>query len=675
GAAVVDAGTDEAAAQDGLRVKPGVTGGAVAVDAGTDGSAAQDGFRVKPGVTDGAAAVDAGTDGAAAQDGLRVKPGVTGGASVVDAVASDAELLADDIPSPVPGKLSMMQHFKNTMGGDHTRREWLLLGERIFSHPRYAVAIIIALALCTLDKYWFVVWPLVLFFTIEWWMRFWLLKENGFKNRTEMGFLLLDGVATLSLFSVLFLPVDMLEQAFYLRMARLLRGMYLLRMLRVFRMFTHETFVYSLPFGMAVAALSVIGFLVDKFAIYVGVILLLELVARTISIFRVLPDGRRRYAEILFIPVDLLASVAALGLVPGLSALLVLLRLVRFMVLLNPLRNFMQALMKVVALPDIRKEAGMLLGVLLVMMALVLISILYIYPHMDLNGDHKVADDDYAPFQLLLFVFRMLMDPGVPPAAAFSPWLVVVTISILLAGVFFFALMIDLGASFMQKLLEELANSPMTPREQMMVVGCNEQAMPVLRNFDKFCGRLRRTFSSIWVFYGEPLAHASRIGRWLAIRRAEPGDRGLVERFRLSGLQHLVIFHHHDGSSEEMQALVDTHHLAREAKVDTMVITDALLPPDKEAVFSGSLSAEVVVSASVMTRMLYQATHCSYMPEVGMRMLDAVGGETGMHAVEWAATIKPAGSGAIIHIGDQSQRIDQWLTYCFENGINLLAGY
>ncbi|MDX8413513.1 MAG: hypothetical protein R8J85_05440 [Mariprofundales bacterium] len=617
--------------------------------------------------------------------GFQVKPGMTGKESVPKAVVPETAVpetavLSGDPPSgfqvkPGMTKGGVMDRFKAAFGGDHTRREWLLLGERIFSHPRYAIAIIIALALCTLDKYWFVVWPLVIFFTIEWWMRFWLLKENGFNNKTELGFLLLDGVATLSLFSVLFLPVEMLEQAFYLRMARLLRGMYLLRMLRVFRMFTHETFVYSLPFGMAVAALAVVGFMLDKFALYAGVILLLELVARTISIFRVLPDGKRRYAEILFLPVDLVASVSLLGLVPGIPVLLVLLRLLRFMVLLNPLRNFMQALMKVIALPDIRKEAGMLLGVLAVMMSLVLLSILYLYPHMDLNGDHQITDGDYAPFQLLLFVFRMLMDPGVPPAASFSPWLVAVTIAILLAGVFFFALMIDLGASFMQKLLEELANSPMSPREQMMVVGSNEQAMPVLRNFDKLCGRLRRTFASVWVFYGEPLAQASRIGRWLAIRRADPGDRGLVDRFRLSGLQHLVIFHRHDDSKEEMQALVDTHHLAREAKVDTLVISDALLPPDKAAVFSGSLGAEVVVSASVMTRMLYQATHCSYMPEVSMRMIDAVGGETGMYAVEWAATIKPAGSGAMIHLGEDSQRLDQWLSDCFEEGVNLLAGH
>ncbi|RMH52544.1 MAG: hypothetical protein D6682_01665, partial [Zetaproteobacteria bacterium] len=559
------------------------------------------------------------------------------------------------------------------LAGGHSRREWLLLGERIFSHPRYAVAIIIALALCTLDKYWFVVWPLVIFFTIEWWLRFWLLKENGWKNRTEMGFLLLDGIATISLFSALFLPVEVLQQAFYLRLARLLRGMYLLRMLRVFRMFTHETFIYSLPFGMSVTILAIIGLMAEKLSLYAGMVLLIELGVRVVSIFRVLPAGRRRYAEILFIPVDLTASVALLGVVPGLPTLWVLLRLIRFLLLLNPLRNLAQALIQVTGLPEIRKEAGMLLGVLAVLMFLVLLSVLYLYPPLDLDGDHRVTPADYAPFQLLLFVFRMLMDPGVPPAAAFSPWLVGVTIAILLAGVFFFALMIDLGASFMQKLLEELANSPMTPREQLLVVGANEQSMPVLRNFDTLCGRLRRTFAAVWLFYGEPLPDAGSVGRWLAVRRAEPGARNLVRRFRLTGLQHLVIFHRHDDSEEEMQALVDTHHLAREARVDTLIVSDALLPPDKAAIFTGTLDAEVVVSASIMTRMLYQATHCSYMPEFGMRLLDAVDGETGIYAVAWPAAIEPAGAGALITRAGKKQRLDQWLSECFAKGINLIA--
>ncbi|MDX8409980.1 MAG: hypothetical protein R8J84_08100 [Mariprofundales bacterium] len=343
---------------------------------------------------------------------------------VVKAASKEAEEVAQEQSVPTKSAPGALERLRLRLAGGHTRREWLLLGERIFSHPRYAIAIVIALVLCTLDKYWFVVIPLTFFFTVEWWMRFWLLKENGWNKKSEMGFLLIDAVATLSLLSVLFLPVEMLEQAFYLRMARLLRGMYLLRMLRVFRMFTHETFIYSLPFGMTVAGLAIVGLMAESLSLYIGVLLLLELVARGISIVRVLPRHKRRYAELFFLPVDLLAGIALLGVVPGVPVWMVLLRLVRFMVLLNPLRNFSQALLKVVGLPDIRKEAGMLLGVLAAMMTMVLMSILYLYPHMDLNGDHQLTDADYMPFQLLLFVLRMLMDPGVPPAEAFSPWLV-----------------------------------------------------------------------------------------------------------------------------------------------------------------------------------------------------------------------------------------------------------
>jgi len=46
------------------------------------------------------------------------------------------------------------------LSGGHSRREWLLLGERVFSHPRYAILIVVALVLCMFERYWFILAPL-----------------------------------------------------------------------------------------------------------------------------------------------------------------------------------------------------------------------------------------------------------------------------------------------------------------------------------------------------------------------------------------------------------------------------------------------------------------------------------------------------------------------------------
>ncbi|MDX8395457.1 MAG: hypothetical protein R8K22_03485, partial [Mariprofundaceae bacterium] len=131
----------------------------------------------------------------------------------------------DDVPQGAIGRF-----ITQYISGLHTRREWLLLGERVFSHPRYAILIVIALGLSALEQYWFVLAPLALFFTVEWGLRFWLQKEQHWRNRSELVFLALDGIATISMVSVLLMPADMLEYGMYFRFMRLLRGMYLLRM-------------------------------------------------------------------------------------------------------------------------------------------------------------------------------------------------------------------------------------------------------------------------------------------------------------------------------------------------------------------------------------------------------------------------------------------------------------
>ena len=170
---------------------------------------------------------------------------------------------------------------KRWVSGEHTRREWLLLGERVFSHPRYAILIVAALALCMFERYGFVLAILAVFFVLEWVFRFWLQKENHFRNRVELVFLILDGLATISLVAVLFMPGHALQQAVYLRIARLFRGMYMLRMLRIFRFLTHDTFVYSLPFSLLVVALACVAIAMPSVAMYLGIFLLIEAVCRS----------------------------------------------------------------------------------------------------------------------------------------------------------------------------------------------------------------------------------------------------------------------------------------------------------------------------------------------------------------------------------------------------------
>jgi len=569
-------------------------------------------------------------------------------------------------------------------GGTHgltrTRREWLLLGERVFSHPRYAVLIVVALGLCAFEHYAVLLASLAVFFTVELGLRFWLQRERQFANRAELGFLLLDAIATLSLLFAVMQPAGVLAGGMYLRLARLLRGMYMLRMLRIFRFLTYETLIYSMPYAMGVLTLAALAVLMPDIALFAGMVLILEAACRGVALIHTLEDGTRRRAELGFAGLDLLTSCALLGVLPVLSPGWALLRAVRFLVMLNPMGNLWAALLKVGSLDEVRKELAMLAGVFVLLMALTAVAVLYLYPGMDLSGDDVNNAADYAPWQVILYSFRFLLDPGNAPADAFSPMLALVTMGIVLSGVFFFALFVGLGSNVMHFLLEQLANSPLSARESLLVAGWSKQAMPVLRVFDQMCARMRRSFASAWIFFGPVGSGARSIGRWLAVRQAERGERGLMRRFRLSGVRFSFVFQSRYSGWQDRTSIADMHALIRDGALPEaedspgVVVCDAALPEDILGVYRDSLGMDVLDSASLKARMLYQMHHCVHMPELGARMLDVVNGEPGLYAVAWDVTVHGDASGPMLEHDGQRVPLEYWLTRCFEQGINLLAG-
>ena len=567
-----------------------------------------------------------------------------------------------DQASPEPSSL------KRWVSGEHSRREWLLLGERVFSHPRYALIIIAALGLCMFERYAFVLASLALFFSVEWLLRFWLQKENRFRNRTEALFLLLDGMATMSLVLSLVMPLGLLEQAAYLRIARLFRGMYMLRMLRVFAFLTHDTFIYSLPFALLVMGMVGLAVAVDSTAIYLGVLLLLESACRAYSIVKVLPDGGRKRAELAFVAIDALSTVALLGLIPELSRFWVALRLIRFMVMLNPLGNISMAVKRVASLQEVRSETSMLAGMLVAMMIVGALSVIYLYPQMDINDDGNIDVKDYLSFQVVLFVFRLMVDPGAAPPEAFSPWLVGLTSVLVLSGVFFFALVVSLGSNVMHYMLRELKNSPLSARQHLVFAGWNEQSISVLKRLDSMFSRMRQTLASVWIFYDQAIAGSSTVGSWMSVREVAPGSRNLSEHFRLSGVQQLIVFAKKDDAH-----LVDVHHLVRNFGVPGVLVTESALHEKMQDMYETSMGLKVLNSASVTARMLYQMHHCAYMPELGIRLLDIVTGETGLYTVTWHFDVVVDAGMPSICVDGKKQRLDVWLSQCFVDGVNLLA--
>ncbi len=582
--------------------------------------------------------------------------------------------VCENAGAPISVQEEGTPRLKNT--GSHTRREWVVLGERVLSHPRYALLIVAALTLVTFDKHTVVLASMGVFFSLDLAVRIWLQHARGFSDRQETVFLLLDALATGSLLMSLMLPVNMLSGGMYLRLARLLRGMYMLRMLRVFRFLTYETFIYSMPFSMLILALAAMAVLMPGSAVFIGIMLMLESMCRAVAVNRTIEAGWRYRAEMTFVGFDFLLCVSLLNIVPGLDPIWVLLRALRFFVMLNPLANLLRAIVAVVSLDEVRKESAMLAGMFALLMFLTSMAVLYLYPQMDLSDNDVLDRADYSPWQVVLYSFRILLDPGAAPADAFTPWLALISMLIVLAGIFFFALFVGLGSNVMHYLLQQLANSPLSARESILVAGWNHQALPVLKMFDRMCMRLRRSFASVWLFHGEVPVGARSVGRWLAVRHVGVGARHVMQSFRLTGVRSLFLFHP-PASSGGGGDFVDLHAIAREAQAGhdgrSLVIADATLPGSVRDVYDASLGIKVLDSASLKARMLYQMHHCAYMPELGARMLNAINGEAGLHALQWTMSLRVASGCVFVSPDGVEVSLESWLTCCFEQGLNLLA--
>ncbi|PJA32376.1 MAG: hypothetical protein CO187_04285 [Zetaproteobacteria bacterium CG_4_9_14_3_um_filter_53_7] len=557
----------------------------------------------------------------------------------------------------------------------HSRREWMYLAERVFSHPRYALVIVIALSLCAFERYWFVIAPLTLFFTVELCLRLLLLKEKGWGDRKEMMFVGLDALATVALYLILFLPTLALVNTMYLRLARLLRGMYMLRMMRVLRFLTYESFVYSLPFAFLMIGLSAMALSLHNIALYITVALMIELISRVVAIIKVLPSGSRKRAEMFFAVFDFLVTLPLPGFIEAIPPWLVMLRLLRVLVMLNPLGSLLLAIRQVAKMPEVRKESGMLLAMLPILLLFSGALIYFVYPQMDLSSDGVVDGADYNLLQVAHFAFIWLIDPGTTPTHAYSPLLSLLTGIVAMTGVFFFALLVGLGSNVMGALLRELTNSPLSPRVQLLFSGENEKAESILQVFGEMCVRLRRSYFSAWVFYNPGDRVYSGFGSWLNIRQVNAGSRDVLGRFNLSGVREIIFFHR---DYENPESIVDHHALLQEiAKcnmhVGVTLLSEAGLNQKLEHIYRNTMGVNVLNSSSVAARMLYQMHHCSYMPELGIEMLDTVEGEIGLFTASWQAEIKPAANGAEIVSGHSGAKLERWATAMFAAGVNVLA--
>jgi len=559
----------------------------------------------------------------------------------------------------------------------HSRREWLALGERIFSHPRYGLLILIGLLLCFFDRILAVQLLVTLLFSLELGFRYLYHRETGWREPLQRLLMLFDLLAVLGLLAVLAIHLTHLdfERDRLLELILILRGFYLLRLFRLFAQVTHDTVVHSMPYAAVVLAGAFVAVLSAALAPYVAIALLLELVVRSLAIARVRMARHTTAIEYLFVGFDLAITLPLFFHSESWPHWLVLLRALRVLAMLNPQGNLLLAMRQALLIPELRREMRILLSMFVIFVFLVALSLLLLFPRMDLSGDGTIDGADYSLHQVLLYAVQWLIDPGVSPRTAFSPAHGLLIVSIVLTGVFFFALLVGFGSNLMHSLLHELTNSPLNARVPLLFAGHNDKAAAILEVYGQMSRRVRRVRQAVWLHFDESSRPHKRIGSWLDVRSSAPGARNILARFKLTGVRQSFIFHR---DPEAREAMGEVHSLLCEAgqmgqRPGATLISESAPTGAVEKVYRQALGVRQVNSAEIAARMLYQMHHCRLMPDLGMRLLDSVGEDTGLHTVAVAGRLAIGEHGMHLHLDGRELLLEAWAVECFAHGVNVLA--
>jgi len=348
--------------------------------------------------------------------------------------------------------------------------------ERVLGHSRFGI-FMMALIAFSFTHNQILALVLFIFFSIEIVMRIMLFRRkinlNPYRSSTNQRIdLLLLVIDIVAVSSLLVTVLDLQIPAENIAMARLLRGVYLLRSLRFVRYFDLHSAMFSPTYGMVISLIILVSFFAEgAFLIAIIIFFFVELALRLIVMRGMTFETKRdRYTEWGFWWLDFVATIFMLPFITGFgySSSLRMLRLVR---LLRPWQVIIRNLR------DVLREGQFMQEINLIVLFLAILSIgggvlaHFIFEDFDYTMGMYNKPIENEILSAIWFAFRLLTDPGnsvIYPddikVAAFS-------ITAVILGVFIFAFFIGIGANIVSGLMRRLRNEDLLIKNHMAILG------------------------------------------------------------------------------------------------------------------------------------------------------------------------------------------------------------
>jgi len=425
-------------------------------------------------------------------------------------------------------------------------------------HPRFGFIMLGLVALSFTHQAWL---SAILFsiFVVEIGCRIAVMMHKARTNpyRTSLNrkidgmFLVLDIIGVASLLITIF---DIPFQAEDAALVRVLRAVYLLRTLRIFRYFDLQSAMYSPTYGMFTSLIIMVSFFATDTLMWVLIIFFTVELTLRLLIMRSMnfESSRDKKLEWGFWWLDVIATVVmipAFAVIPYGGAL----RMMRLIRLLRPWMVIVRNLR------DVMREGQFMQEINLIVLVLAVISIAggifgkFAMPGFDFTQDGVVNEADNDMISRIWFAFRLFTDPGNSVTFPDSNVIALYSIFAVVVGVFIFAFFIGIGASIVSALMVKLRNERLAITRHMVMFGWSNVAPYIISHLRIASERSFSRLKLVLLHHEEETPEILLEEKWVTYRHGDNKNIEDLKRVNLAAArQALVLIPEENNDSETL---------------------------------------------------------------------------------------------------------------------------
>lgn len=349
----------------------------------------------------------------------------------------------------------------------------------------------------------------------------------------------LDIIAVLSLLITVFQLESLLGD---LALIRFVRGMYLLRTLRILRYIDLQSVIYSSTYGIVISIVVLVSFFAEGTLLWtIIVFLFIELAVRLIVQGNTIFGSKRdKTTEWVLWWMDVVATIAMFPIIAGtdIGSVLRALRLIR---LLRPWIGIVRSLVTVLREGQFMQEVNLVVLLLAVLSIGSGVFAPLVIDDFDFDQDGVITERDSSVMANIWFAFRSFTDPGSVVSYTDSSWIVVFSILSVVAGVFLFSFFIGIGVNIVEGLTTKLRNETVNINNHIAMVGWNSASSHVLQQLQRFATRSFKQMKLVLLNSEQTLPEGFQAGSWATYRWGDMEDPEALKRISIGTASHTII--------------------------------------------------------------------------------------------------------------------------------------